>query len=404
MNKILHFVAGALVLIYACQSTNDNVDEKAAKIHDKVLTVDTHCDTPMMLTRKGFDVGKKNDMGRVDFVRMKEGGMDAMFFADFIGQGPRTPEGNEKARVKAMVILDSIYAATKRYSDLARLCFSPDEAYKNQKEGLRSIFIGMENGYPVGNDLSLVKTFYERGVRYITLCHTSNNDICDSSTDPNGPEYNGLSRFGVQVVEEMNQLGMMVDISHTSDSTFYDVIALSKAPVIASHSCARALCDNPRNLTDDMLVKLAGNGGVIQMCILSAYVKTPEPDPARDSALAAVRTQFNNFEGLSDEQMQNARDAYRSVIEKFPRKLATVSDVVDHIDHIVQIAGINHVGIGTDFDGGGGVDGCEDVSQMGNITRELVKRGYTTKQIGKIWGGNLMRVFREVQNKASEKS
>ncbi len=195
----------------------------------------------------------------------------------------------------------------------------------------------------------------------------------------------------------MNRLGMMVDVSHISDKSFYDVLKLSKAPVIASHSCARALCDNPRNLNDDMLRALAANDGVIQMCILSSYVKTPLPNPPRDSARKAVRAKYRGYSGLSDEEMHNARREWYKLDEDFPEKLATVQDVVDHIDHIVKVAGIRHVGIGTDFDGGGAVEGCEDVSEMGNITLELVRRGYSAKQIKMIWGGNLMRVMRKVE-------
>jgi len=185
-------------------------------------------------------------------------------------------------------------------------------------------------------------------------------------------------------------------VSHISDQSFYDVIQLSKVPVIASHSCARALCDNPRNLSDDMLKALARNNGVIQMCILSDYVKKPLPNPERDSARLAVRKKYNNFQDLKDEQWEAASADWHAVDDKFPQQLANVSDVVDHIDHLVKIAGINHVGIGTDFDGGGGVEGCKDVSEMGNITLEMVKRGYSKKDIKKIWGGNLMRVMKDV--------
>jgi len=407
MNQIT-LVVIILLFISSCKQNNSSPEEKAAKIHEKVFTIDTHCDTPMMLFRPGFDIGKKNDRekggGRVDFVRMKEGGMDAMFFAVFLGQGPRTPEANEKAKNEALEIIDSIYSAVEKYSDIASLGFNPSDGYNIEKEGKRAIYIGMENGYPVGKDISLLNTFYDRGVRYITLCHTSNNDICDSSTDRNGPEFDGLSSFGEEVVSEMNKLGMLIDVSHISDSSFYDVINVSQAPVIASHSCARALCDNPRNLTDNMLKELADNGGVIQLCILSDYVKTPAPYPARDSAFAALRQKFDNFDQLSDTEKDDARSEWYALNQKYPRELATVSEAVDHIDHIVSVIGIDYVGIGTDFDGGGGLKDCYDVSQIGNITLELVKRGYTEKEIEKIWGGNVMRVFREVQKVAAKVS
>jgi membrane dipeptidase len=338
------------------------MEKKVEKIHHKILTVDSHVDTPQRLMAPGFDISKRHDPeidhSKVDFPRMKEGGMDALFFAVFVSQGNRTPEGNFQAKKRADVLFDSIYALFSKFPGEAGLAVSPSDAYKLKKQGKRAIFIGMENGYPVGNDLSLIQEYYSKGARYITLCHNRNNDICDSSTD--STENNGLSEFGRSVVKFMNKTGMIIDVSHISDKSFYDVIALSKAPIIASHSCSRALCDNPRNMDDDMLRALAKNGGVIQMCFLSAYVKKQDPNTA------------------------------------------TVSDVVDHIDHIVRIAGIKHVGIGTDFDGGGGVIGCNDVSQMKNITRELLKRGYTTRNIRKIWGGNLMRVMTQV-NKIARK-
>jgi len=233
------------------------------------------------------------------------------------------------------------------------------------------------------------------GANYITLCHTRNNQICDSSTDTT--EHNGLSSFGEEVVGKMIELGIMIDVSHISDSSFYDVIELSEVPIIASHSCARAICDNPRNLTDDMLVKLADNGGVIQLCILSDYVKEIEQDPLRDSLKQAVREKHNNFKDLTDDQWKDARKDWYAVDSIAPRKLATVSDAVDHIDHIVELIGIDYIGIGTDFDGGGGLADCVDVSQLPNITKELVARGYSEDEIRKIWGGNLMRVMSEVQ-------
>jgi membrane dipeptidase len=195
---------------------------------------------------------------------------------------------------------------------------------------------------------------------------------------------------------------MMIDVSHISDASLFDVLRISKAPIIASHSCSRAICDNPRNLTDEGLRAIAKNGGVIQVCILTDYVKTPDPNPARDSARAVLRLKYNNFEGLTDEQEKAGWEEWRAVSKKFPQRLATVQDVVDHIDHIVKVAGIDHVGIGTDFDSGGAVSGCFDVSEMGNITLELVKRGYTEEQIRKIWGGNFMRVFKAVLARAAK--
>jgi len=289
------------------------------------------------------------------------------------------------------------------YSDKIVLTTTPDEAYQNKNKSLLSAYIGMENGFPIGKDLNNLKRYYDMGVRYITLCHVKNNDICDSSTDKDGPEHHGLSEFGRRVVTEMNRLGMIIDVSHISDKAFYDVLKLSKTPVIASHSCVRALCDNPRNISDEMLKALAVNGGVIQICLVNEYLKKLQPNPEREHALKALQQKYGPWEKVMDSEVRKKyRNEYYTVIEKYPQEKATVQDVVDHIDHVVELAGIDHVGIGTDFDGGGGVDGCDDVSEMPNITTELVKRGYSEDDIRKIWGSNFMRVFREVIKFAGE--
>lgn len=368
---------------------------KTMEIHDKVFTVDSHTDTPLRFLRTDFNIGIDNSdaksSGKLDLPRMKTGGLDAAFLAIFLGQGERDKEGNEKAIAKAEEIFDGIEREVNKFPDMAGITTTSKNAYQLEKQGKRAIFIGIENGYAIGNDLSLIEKFYKRGARYITLCHTRNNDICDSSNDT--IEHGGLSKFGEDVVKEMNRLGMMIDVSHISDQAFYDVIKLSIKPVIASHSCARAVCDNPRNMTDDMLRAIAKNKGVVQMCILSDYVKDIEQDPRRAGAQNALRKKYRYFKDLSEEEMKQAYKDWHAIGDLYPARLAMVSGVVDHIDHMVKVAGIDHVGIGTDFDGGGGVKDCYDVSQMHNITIELVKRGYTEEQIRKIWGGNLMRVL-----------
>jgi membrane dipeptidase len=373
----------------------------AAEIHDRVLTIDTHTDTPFRLMDPEYDMSQEHDArnrgGKVDFPRMKKGGLDAVFFAVFLGQGERTPEGHVRAKERALKIFDAIHKTMEKHPDIVQLALNADDAYKIEKTGKRAVYIGIENGYPVGHDISNIKEFYNLGARYITLVHTRDNDLCDSSTDGKDPEDRGLSDLGKNVVAEMNRLGMMVDVSHCSDKSFYDILETSKAPVIASHSSARAVCDNPRNLTDDMLKKLAENGGVCQVCILSDYIKKPAPNPEREAAFKVLREKFKNYDELSESDKKKAHDEWRETDNKFPRVLATVADAVDHIDHIVKVAGIDHVGIGTDFDGGGGIDGCYDASEMGNITIELVKRGYSEEDIRKIWGGNFIRVFKKVE-------
>jgi membrane dipeptidase len=390
----------ALLPLVACQTNDERLKQKAEKIHREVFTLDSHTDTPLMMMREGFDISQRNDPtrrgGKIDFPRMEEGGLDAAFFAVFLGQGQLTPEGYTVAKERADGIFEMIHDALEKHSDMAGLALTPEDGYALYEEGRLAIYIGLENAYPLGEDLSLVEHFYNLGARYIGLSHTRNNQVCDSSTDPDGPLHGGLSDFGREVVREMDRLGMMVDVTHISDEAFYDVLEVTTLPVIASHSNARAVADHPRNLDDDMLKALAENGGVIQVCILGAYVKDLEPNPERDQAFADLRAQYNNFENLSDEEMAVVREKWYDIDQKYPAPMATVADLVDHIDHIVNLIGIDYVGIGTDFDGGGVLKDLYDVTELGNITLELVKRGYSKEDIEKIWSGNFMRVFKQV--------
>jgi membrane dipeptidase len=378
-------------------ASDEELLKKAKKIHSQIVTIDTHTDTPLLLMRDGFDLSGKNpsSRGKVDLKKMKQGGLDAAFFAVFIGQGDRTPERYNEVHNRALSIFDSISQAVSRNSELAEIALVSNDAKRLKKLNKRAIYIGVENGYPIGTDINRIDQYYNLGARYLTLSHTRNNQICDSSTDPNGPEHGGLSQFGVNVIKRLNELGMMIDVSHISDDAFYQVLEHSKVPVIASHSNVKAICDNPRNLSDDMLIKLAKNGGVIQMCLLSSYIKKDVPQPERDSARAAVRAKHNNFQNLSAEERRMAMDDWYAIDEKFPPIRATVSDLVDHIDYVVKKIGIDYVGIGSDFDGGGAINGCNDASEMINITVELLRRGYNKKEIEKIWGKNFLRVFKE---------
>ena len=389
-----------VLFIFSC-ANDETLEQKAARIHSNVISLDSHTDTPLRLIREEFDIGVRHDYGRrggrLDFPRMKEGGLDAAFFAVFTGQGSRDPETNQKVKEKALSIFDHINLAMKKYPDQAGIALTAADAELLKKAGKLAIYLGMENGYPVGEDLSLIKMYYDLGARYITLCHTSNNDICDSSTDDDGPEHGGLSEFGEQVVAEMNRLGMLIDISHISDEAVEDVLNLSKSPVIASHSCVRALCDNPRNLNDKLLTQLADKNGVIQICLMSDYLRKIEQDSQRVAMTKELRGEYRRYSKMSEEERQDMWVRWEEVNQKYPAKLATVSDLVDHIDHVVKVAGIDHVGIGSDFDGGGALADCQDVSQMGNITLGLVRRGYSEEQIGKIWSGNFLRVLSEAE-------
>ncbi|MEM9894954.1 MAG: membrane dipeptidase [Bacteroidota bacterium] len=380
--------------------------ENALQIHDHVLTVDTHADTPLRMIEPGFDMAERHDPretgSKVDYPRMKEGGLDAIFFATFVAQDIRDDEGNSRAKALCLQMIDSVRASTEANADLVGLALNPNDAYELEKEGKRAIYIGIENGYPIGSDVSNVELYFDKGVRYITLVHSSNNDLADSATDDDGPEHGGISKLGEAVVKEMNRLGIMVDVSHGSDSVFYDAIMLSEAPIIASHSNARSVTDHPRNMSDDMLKLMAENGGVVQLTMLSNYLRIAPANPERDSAVAVLRAGRKPAGEMTQEDREKYRSAMDEINEKYPVSEANVEHVADHIDHIVKVAGIDHVGIGCDFDGGGGIDGIFDASEVMNITIELVKRGYTESQIQKIWGGNIMRVFREVQEVAEQ--
>ena len=381
--------------------TEQQLIDRALKIHKDVLTLDTHADTPLRMIEPGFDMSVKHDPNetgsKVDYPRMKEGDLDAIFFAAFVAQDIRNDDGNKRAKALCLQMIDSVLISVQRNSDDVGLALNPQDAYTLEKEGKRAIYIGIENGYPIGDDLSNVEEYYNKGVRYITLVHSSNNDLADSATDPKGTEHGGISPFGSKVIGEMNRLGIMVDVSHGNDSVFYDAIKMSKAPIIASHSNARAVTNHKRNMTDEMLMLMSKNGGVVQLTMLADYLREAPENKERDSAFVALRASMKDMDKMTADQRKSLRKQFQALDKKYPKPPATVQHVADHIDHIVKIAGIDHVGIGCDFDGGGGIQGVFDASEVMNITIELVRRGYTEEQIAKIWGGNLIRVFKEVQ-------
>jgi membrane dipeptidase len=386
-------------LVTATGVSGEGLDKKVMDIHRNAITVDTHVDTPMALLDGELDLGKRNSapQSRVDFPRMIEGGLDAIFFAAFTGQRERTPENTEKAYSLANQMIDKTYEVCEKYSDLAEVATHSEDVVRLEKEGKRAIYIGMENGFPIGTEIERVQEFYKRGVRYITLCHSSNNDICDSSTDEKGAEHDGLSDFGKEVVKEMNGLGMMIDVSHISDKSFFDVLEYSKTPVIASHSSVRAIAHHKRNFSDEMLKALAKNGGVIQICLLDDYISDPDTTTERYKKQKELSVRFANSESMTNAEQKQLRQEWRNLSEKYPKKLPTVKDCVDHIDYVKNLIGIDYVGIGSDFDGGGGLDGVADVSELPNITAEMLRRGYSNAEINKVWGGNFFRVFGQVE-------
>ena len=397
---LLTLLCLCILIIAGCKTlTEEELIAKANIIHEDVFTIDTHTDTPLSMAR-GYNMSERHEpgvrgRGKYDIPRMIEGGLDAAFFAAFVGQKDCVPEEYVKAKDRADELIDLIEEMAEKNPDRVELATTPEDGYRIEKAGKRAIYIGLEYGFPIGQDLDLVQYFYDRGVRYITLCHTRNNDICDSSTDEEGPRWNGLSPFGEQVVAEMNRLGIIIDVSHLSDESVWDILEITEAPIVASHSSARAVNDHERNLSDDLLKALAQNDGVIQLSLISFYMKGESPE--RRVALDSLREKYGSYYRLQDPvKKAEYETAWMKIQERFSSDRATVKDLVDHIDHAVKIAGIDHVGIGSDFDGGGGVLGCDDVSEFPNVTIELLRRGYSEQDIRKIWGGNFMRVFRKV--------
>jgi membrane dipeptidase len=344
---------------------------------------------------------------------MEKGGLKGVFLAVFVGQRPDlNAQGYKYAYDAAMVKFEAIHRlAEKLYPNRCEIAMHPADVARIARTGKRVILIGVENGYPIGEDLSLIKKYFDLGARYITLSHSDNNQICDSSNSKQ-PLHNGLSEFGKKVVAEMNRLGIMVDVSHISEKSFWDVLSVSKAPIIASHSGCTAVCQHDRNLTDNQLKALAKNGGVIQVVALGSYLKTDSPE--RRQAVDELRKELGiarfgrgEMQRLTEKEQADFRarrqlyqERMKAVDAKYPP--ATLTDFANHIDHAVKVVGIDHVGIGTDFDGGGGIPGFNDESECLNVTIELVRRGYSESDIIKIWGGNLLRVWRDVERVAAK--
>ena len=355
---------------------------------------DSHVDTPSQLIRLR-NIGIDNRYGHVDFPKLRRGGVGGSFFALY------TPAemAPDAATRYALEMISAVYDAVDANPDYAALAFSPEEAAENTKSGLISVFIGMENGAPIQQSLSLLRTFYRLGVSYVTLTHNGDNAIADSAAE--GKRWHGLSPFGKQVIAEMNALGMMIDLSHASDETFWDCIRLSEAPVIATHSCCRSLCNHRRNLTDEMLQALGEKDGYVGINFYPAFLSERFLSDPSDAAL------FDEGERVEAAFIADPGDPVRvKAWEDMQDRLATiwrpgVSEIVDHIDHAVSIVGIDHVGIGSDFDG---IlvppAGLENVSQIGRVFDEMRRRGYTEKDIDKVAGENLLAVMRRIADKA----
>lgn len=394
----LRFLALGLLLSGAGPAS-DVVSKRARAVHERLLVLDTHFDTPANLGRAGWSIMDRHsvaiDGDQVDVPRLVEGGVDGGFFAIFTPQGPRTTQGDAAARDFGLVRAVQIREMAARHPDIFRFVTTAAEARAVVAAGKRFVFMSMENGYPFEGDLSLMESFHKLGVVMMGAAHFKNNDLADSATDT--PEWHGLSPRGRAFVAEANRLGIVLDASHASDEVLRQMIALSRAPIILSHSGVKAIFDHPRNVSDDDLRALAAKGGVIQINAFSAYMIAQPHIPERDAALKALFATTEARGTMTSEQRRALIARRRAINARWPVPRATFDDVMKHLLHAIKVAGIDHVGISGDFDGGGGVDGFDDVTAYPKITAALLARGYGEGDIAKIWGGNALRVLDETQ-------
>jgi membrane dipeptidase len=405
----------------------ESVHRWARTIHQKVITLDTHIDfAPVHLT------GERNYTQRLDtqfdLPKMIDGGLDGLFFVVYVGQtreaqNPEAlkPAAYERAYNLAIEKFDAVHRFTQEIApDSIELALTAADVRRIRTQGKKIALIGVENGYPLGDDIARVREFHDRGARYLSLTHNGHNQLADSHTgERDGWKWNGVSPLGERVIAEMNRLGIMVDVSHASKDAMMQTAALSRAPIIASHSGVRALCGASRNIDDEQLRALKQTGGVIQIVAYDDFLKKRQPDsPERAAALSSARREFD----LPDPNGPGARGRLQAALKRLPKDRraeydqkvaevdsqlpgdppATIKDFVDHIDYAVNLLGIDHVGISSDFDGGGGIEGWNDAGETFNVTLEFVRRGYSEPQIAKLWGGNLLRVMDEVHRVARE--
>jgi membrane dipeptidase len=406
MNKRIVVVALLLVCGLAAYGQTA-VSKKALEIQNSAIVVDTHADTPQRFLDENYDIGSTDpkDSGHISLDKAKAGNLGAEFFSIWVE--PETNQGHFARHT--LDLIDSVYEQAARHPDRMMMAFSVADIERAHRQHKLAALLGIEGGHSIENDVRLLRDFYRLGVRYMTLSWSNTNEFADSSGDINNPKiehHNGLTDGGKQIVLEMNRLGMLVDISHVADKTFYDAIAVSKAPVIASHSSARALSNHPRNMTDDMLRAVAKNGGVVQVNFYSAFVDenyrkaTDAQAKDRDAAVKANAEQLRAA-GKTVTYLDSDR-IEREWAAKIPRP--PLSSLIDHIDHIAKVAGIDHVGLGSDFDGVSGAtpEGIDSAADLPKITQSLLDRGYGANDIRKILGGNLLRVLGEAERVSRE--
>jgi len=389
----------ALMALLPIAALAQEVPKKVYQLHQKMLTLDSHLDTPASLDLPGWSIEEEHqvhgDYTQVDLPRMKKGGLDGGFWAIYTPQGPLTEEGFRKSRDFALMRGVSIREMVAADPANFALALEAKDAADIATAGKRIVFMSIENAYPLGEDVSLLKTFYDMGVRVSGFAHFAHNQFADSSTDPSKkPRYGGLSPLGKELLKEMNRLGIVPDASHSSDQVLDDLLALSTSPVLLTHSGCKAVYDHPRNIDDEHLKALAAKGGVIQMNAYGGYLRAIKPNPQRQEAMKALLGQLREDAKLSSEQRVALLAKRHEIDRLYPEtERATFDDFMAHMLHALKVVGPDHVGIGLDWDGGGGVVGLEDVVDLPRITAALLKAGYSEADVQKIWSGNVLRVL-----------
>jgi membrane dipeptidase len=403
MRRVLAFLCLSSCLgagfVFSRGVSADDIAERAKKLHFSSIVLDTHDDTTQRFFSKDFDIGKRNPDGHVDIPRMREGGMNAIFFSIWIDGRIMGPPAVQKALDQ----IDAVHENVRKYSKDMVLCRTAAEVREAHKQGKIAALIGVEGGHMIGNDIRVLRMFGNLGVRYMTLSHFYNDEWADSSTDK--PVHNGLTDFGKDIVREMNRQGIMVDISHVSDKTFYDALEVSKAPLMASHSSCRAICNHPRDMSDEMIKALAAKGGVIQINYERSFIDQAYKD-AYDKVSGGVVAAMEKVtkECAGDEACVGRKIKDMETQMEASGALPRVSweKIIEHIDHVVKLAGADHVGLGSDFDGATMPDGMDDCSKLPKITEALVRKGYADDDIRKILGGNLLRVMEQTEKVSRE--
>ena len=376
----------------------------AAKLHDSLVVMDTHLDTPALLVQPGFDIMHSHtftdDFSQVDVPRMNSGGLDGGFWVIYTPQGPVTEAGFKSSRDTALLRVMAIHKMVAANPDTFALATEPEDAKMIAEQGKKIVYVSMENAYPLGEDLSLLETFYKMGLRMVGPVHFKNNQFGDSSTDPDGQQYGGLSPLGEELVKKANELGIILDGSHAHDDLLEDMIELSKTPVILSHSGTKTIYDHPRNVDDSLLKKLVESGGVIHVNAYSSYLKELPQDPERGKAYGELFRQMGNITQMSEAEIAALKAKRKQIDMEHPAVRATFEDYMEHFLHILEVAGPKHTGVGADWDGGGGVETMMDVAALPKITERLLAEGYTEADLADIWGNNVLRLLQQAKDYA----